>query len=295
MTLLEAIMLGILQGATEFLPISSSGHLVLGEHALGLQEPQLLFDITLHVGTLVSVMAFYWRDLLMIAAGLWRGLLDGARQRSLRALLAPQGMRLAMLVLLATLPTGLIGLLLKDLLEPTDGQRAISAAMVCGLLLLNGLILKANAVFATRQPDASDQPSRDGALALWNMTPLIALLIGVAQGVAVLPGISRSGMTITCALALGVERMHAARYSFLLSIPAILGALVLKLDPAAFATSQGQGSALPMFLAGAAAAGLVGYGCLVLLTHLLRRAQFHHFAWYCWAVGGAGLLYFATR
>lgn len=290
MTLLEAIILGVIQGATEFLPVSSSGHLVLGQHMLGLQEPQLLFDITLHVGTLISVMAFYRRDILDIIKGLLTSIKRLVTTRDLKQSLEPEGTKLALLVLLATLPTGIIGMLLKDLLEPEHGQRPISAMMVCGILIINGFILKTNAYFAKRDQQTS-APEREGLLTRWRITPALALLIGVAQGVAVLPGISRSGMTITTALALRVDRAHAARYSFLLSIPAILGALVLKFDLSLFA--QGGAALIGTYIAGAIAASVVGYGCLILLTHMLKRAQFHHFAWYCWALGIAGLIYFS--
>ncbi len=288
---LRALILGAVQGATEFLPVSSSGHLKLGQSLLGLTEPQLLFDIVLHVGTLVSVMIFYRADVLMAIQGMWRGVRDGASERSLDAFLKPEGMRLAILIILSTLPTGVIGILFKKVLDPDDGSSPITPTVVCGLLIINGLILMSNAYFLKREertPEA-ERPVREGRLDLWRITPLIALGIGLAQGLAVLPGISRSGMTITIALALMVQRMHAARYSFLLSIPAILGALVLKLgDMQQIAT---HGDQLGIFIGGALCAAVVGYLCLVLLTRMLQHARFHHFAWYCWAVGIAGLIF----
>lgn len=299
MNLFEAIILGVLQGATEFLPVSSSGHLVLGSHILGLKEPQLLFDITLHVGTLLSVMLFYRRDIFNILTGLARSLKQLILTRSLQDALEPEGTRLALLVLIATIPTGLLGLTLKDLLEPEAGARPITPMMVCGILILNGFILKSNAYFARREASEQGQDTpatktKRSWLELWRLTPLKAAFIGVMQGIALLPGISRSGMTITTALMLRVEREHAARYSFLLSIPAILGALVLKLDLSLFQSNQGDSLVL-IYWAGALAAAIVGYGCLILLTHLLKKAQFHHFAWYCWFVGGAGLIYFLAQ
>jgi undecaprenyl-diphosphatase len=286
MNLLEAILLGVVQGATEFLPISSSGHLKLGQHLLGIQEPQLLFDIVLHVGTLLSVMLFYRADIIMILTGSLDGARGWLKERTASALFAPEGVRLATLVLLATIPTGVIGLVLGKLLDPDSGDSIITPKVVCGLLILNGFILLLNAYFMKREQE-SEAPERGGMLTLWEITPLIAVGIGVVQGMAVLPGISRSGLTITIALALMVQRLHAARYSFLLSIPAILGALVLKLDPALFA---GDPNTLLIFGAGALSAGLVGYGCLILLTRMLEKAAFHHFAWYCWAIGIIGLV-----
>jgi undecaprenyl-diphosphatase len=285
-------MLGLVQGLTEFLPVSSSGHLALGKHLFGIAEPDLLYDLVLHVGTLLSVMVFYRADLVMVV----RGLRDGARMairgrreqtNAARGMFEPEGLRLALLVLLGTLPTGVIGLLFKKLLEPDVGPSPITFRVVCGLLLFNGVMLMGNRFIAAHQA-ARPPDAREGRLALWNLGPLQALLIGVGQGVAVLPGISRSGTTITLALALGVERAHAARYSFLLSIPAISGAVVLKLKDVADGTSAFEPAP---FIAGALVAGGVGYLCLVVLTRLLERAQFHYFAWYCWSVGMIGLLW----
>lgn len=288
MNLLEAILLGMVQGATEFLPISSSGHLKLGQHLLGIQEPQLLFDIVLHVGTLLSVMIFYRKDIMMVLTGSLEGARGWLKERTASAFFAPEGVRLATLVVLATIPTGVIGLGLEKILDPDAeaGASLITPKVVCGLLILNGFILLLNAFFLKREQENAS-PERGGMLTLWEITPLIAIGIGVAQGMAVLPGLSRSGLTITIALALMVQRLHAARYSFLLSIPAILGALVLKLDPSLFAGDPGV---LLIFAIGALSAGVVGYGCLILLTRMLEKAAFHHFAWYCWAVGIIGLV-----
>lgn len=292
MTLSEALALGLVQGLAEFLPISSSGHLAIGKHLMGIKEPDLLFDLVLHVGTLLSVLIFYRADIISVV----RGVIEGARMAvvgrceqttAARGIWTPEGLRLALLVLIATVPTGLIGLALKRVIEPDHGPSPITAQVVCGILLFNGCMLMTNRFIQQRQ--AAQPPAvRDGKLDLWNMGPLQALLIGIGQGIAVLPGLSRSGTTITLALALGVDRAHAARYSFLLSIPAISGAVLLKLKDVADGTSVFE--PVP-FISGAILAGVVGYGCLILLTRLLERAQFHHFAWYCWAVGLIGLLW----
>ena len=283
MTLLEAIILGAVQGATEFLPISSSGHLVLGNELMGLGEPNLLFDIVLHVGTLVAVMGYYRRDIWAVIRDLYLGITNGLKERSIDAFLAGEGARLAVLVVLASIPTGVLGLLLERVLDPEGGERLVTASVVCGILIVNGAMLFSNRWLMDREAE-----DRKGRWTLWGVTPLIALGIGLIQGIAVMPGVSRSGATITLALLLGVSRNEAARFSFLLSIPAILGALVLKLDPAIFAGAGAQ-TAAP-YLVGAAVAALVGLVCLVWLVKLLRDARFHHFAWYCWAVGITGLV-----
>jgi undecaprenyl-diphosphatase len=282
MTFLEAIILGIVQGATEFLPISSSGHLVLGQYLLGLDEPQLLFDIVLHVGTLLAVIGFYRRDLGKIVEGLRRSALRLLDRRPLAEALEPEGARLALLIVIASVPTALLGILVDEYL-PVDRGTRLSALFVCGALLVNGCIL-----FAGRFARDLEPEEREGASTLWNIAPWVALVIGIAQGAAVIPGLSRSGLTIITALFLGVWRDQAARYSFLMSVPAILGALVLKFEPAAF-SGTALSTNLPIFLLGALSAGLVGYGAIILLVKLIERAQFHHFSWYCWAIGAAGL------
>jgi undecaprenyl-diphosphatase len=257
--------MGALQGATEFLPISSSGHLRLAQAALDAQPPSLLFDIALHVGTLVAVVIFFRHDLRALLVGLvptgegpWRA------QPSVRALLA---------LVVASVPTAILGLLLAPFLE-----EGVTVGLVGGLLLLNGLIL-----LSTRGRGGGLDPIHG---ADWGIRPAVALLIGLAQGLAVLPGISRSGATIAMALLLGVSWRRAAVFSFLLSIPAILGALALKLGDAG--TFAGTGLSLGL---GVLVALLVGLGCLVLLLRILSNARFHHFAWYCFALGLVGLVW----
>lgn len=277
----EAILLAVVQGATEFLPISSSGHLVLGQTLLGISEPQLLFDIVLHVGTLLAVVIFYRDSIRDIVVDSWKGGANVARSGDPRSFFEGEGARVAALVVLASVPTALLGLGLERLIDPEGGERIITAHVVCGILILNGFILISHRWLQERDVE------HEGLLTVWNVTLLGALFIGVAQGIAVLPGISRSGTTITAALLVGVTRTQAARFSFLLSIPAILGALVLKFDPSVLTGSTGS---VFVFLLGALVAAGVGFLCLRLLVLLLERAQFHHFAWYCWAVGIAGLI-----
>lgn len=284
MSILDAVLLGLIQGLTEFLPISSSGHLVIGQHLLGIDEPQLLFDIILHVGTLLAVIAYYWKDVRDVVVGLKDGLTGFARTRSLDSLAAPKGARLAYLTILATVPTGLIGVFLEKKLDPPAGAEPLfTAPVVAGILIVNGFILFINRFLTTRKP-----VERTSTWSLWNITPLLAIAIGVAQGIAVTPGLSRSGLTITCALLLGVMRVEAARFSFLISIPAIVGALVLKFDLATF--THASTHELIAFGLGAVVSAAVGYAAILILVEMLKKARFHHFAWYCWAVGILGLV-----
>ncbi len=282
----ESILLGIVQGATEFLPVSSSGHLVLGHTLLGMQEPELLFDIILHVGTLLAVIAFYRRDVFGVITGMRDGVRSWLEHRSMEALFEPEGMRLSLMVVIASVPTALIGLGLEKIIDPDDGASLVTPALVCGLLIINGFILAANRGLMQRETKP-----KEGLFTIWNLGIAAAIGVGIAQGFAVMPGISRSGTTITMALLLGVSRPDAARFSFLLSIPAIVGAVVLKFDPSVFAGEQG-GAIVLSYLAGAVTAGIVGYLCIVWLVALLKNARFHHFAWYCWAVGIIGVAYF---
>lgn len=282
MDLLDAILLGIVQGLTEFLPISSSGHLVLGQVVLGLEEPELLFDIVLHVGTLLAVLGFYRHDLRVLVAGIWRGMTEGWREGSLERALEPEGARLALLIAVGSIPTALLGVAV-DRFVPLERGTEAAAIFVCAALVVNGAIL-----FAGRFARGREPAERDGRSVLWNISIPVALLVGTAQGIAVLPGLSRSGLTIITALLIGVWRDQAARYSFLLSVPAILGALALKLDPSIFQGPQVT-TKLAVYGAGAATATGVGYLAITWLVRLIERAQFHHFSWYCWALGAGGL------
>lgn len=255
MELWQAALLGVVQGLTEFLPISSSGHLVLGQRLLGLTEPELMFDIAVHVGTLVAVVGVFWRDLWSILRGLFvYGDEPGA-----------QGRRLLWLVILGSIPTAVIGFAFKDTFESM-----FSSLLTVGLaLLLTGWLLLATAL--VRRP----------GLPLAKMGAGRALLIGLAQGLAITPGISRSGSTISVALLLGVNRQVAAHYSFVMSIPAILGALVLQVHDLG---APGAAQVAPMIM-GFIAAAISGYWALRTLLKIVQAGAFHWFAPYCFAVG----------
>lgn len=289
MNFIEALLLGLLQGLAEFIPVSSSGHLILAERFFGLEDTQLLFDLALHLGTLVAVVLFYWQDVWNAVTGFSKASIAGIQTRSLEAFRRFEGARLAVLLVLATIPTAGIGLMIDRAIEPKDAAPLISPAalptVICIALIINGFILISTRFFAPDQPTERKSP-----WSLWNITPMIAILIGVSQGLAALPGFSRSGLTITAALLLGVWRVESARFSFLLSIPAVLGAFVLKFNADLFAGLGGMNTLL-MYLAATIVAGVSGYISLVLLVKMLKKAQFQHFAWYSWAVGILGLIF----
>jgi undecaprenyl-diphosphatase len=270
---LEALILGAVQGATEYLPVSSSGHLVIFQHLFGLAEPALLFDIVLHVATLLAVLWYYRRDIGHLIRQSLESVRELARgQKWSRVQTDFPGFRLTWMILLGTLPTGLIGITLEDTFEALFGSlRTVGVG-----LWITSLVL-ATTLFVAR-----------GRRGVSEMKPVDALLIGLVQGLAITPGISRSGSTIAVALLLGLERETAARYSFLLSVPSIFGALQLKIGDgghavAFFPTTLGFFSAL-----------VTGYLCLALLVHLVKRGKLAWFAPYC-LLAGAFALFLAAR
>lgn len=265
MTILEAIVLGILQGITEFLPVSSSGHLVLMQRFLGIKESQVFFDVMLHFGTLGAVIIVYHQLIGSLIRTGFSTLFQADFYRHPRLTVSnTPHLKLIWLLLLGSIPTGLIALLFRDTLESIFGKPMV----VAGMLIITGLIL---------------QLSRFGQKRRQTGTPLQAWhtpLIGIAQGLAIIPGISRSGSTISISLLLGLSSQTAAQYSFLLSIPAILGAVVLKLKDAEAITI-----APTVIVVGALTSFIVGYIALRFLLAMLNRGQFSVFSYYCFALG----------
>jgi undecaprenyl-diphosphatase len=268
----EAVLLGIVQGLTEFLPISSSGHLVLLQQLLGFKEPELLFDICLHFGTLIAVCAVFFKDIRSIVSTLWHlpALIQSAGGfKPLYA--ANPDIRMVALIVCGSLPTAVLGLLFHEIAD----RLFASVAIVGFMLLVTGTLL-----WFTRRSKVTGRP-------LKRVTLKDALLIGLTQGLAILPGISRSGSTISIALFLGIDREVAGRYSFLLSLPAIMGALALGFD----ASQTAAPMPIDVILPGAFAAFGVGYLALKLLLQLVRRGQLFRFAPYCWVVGVVALVW----
>ncbi|MDX1577862.1 MAG: undecaprenyl-diphosphate phosphatase, partial [Gemmatimonadota bacterium] len=243
------------QGLTEFLPVSSSGHLVLAQALMGIDLPGVTFEVTVHVATLCAVCWVYRASLWRLA----RGALSGDR---------PSLVYVALLAL-ATVPAAVVGVGLGDVLEPAF-ERPVAAA---GFLIVTGFLVWSIKIFAPRA-----RRPRPG-------TPA-ALGIGAAQAVAILPGISRSGSTVAVGTALGIEAGRAAEFSFLLSIPAIAGAAVLQV-PELGATGTAVG-ALPLSVAFVTAA-VSGVVAIRIFLRMLERRTFHRFAYYCWGVGAAYL------
>jgi len=265
---LEAALLGVLQGATEFLPVSSSGHLALAEHLFGAQAPQTLFDLCLHLGTLVAVIAFFMRpigDVLTGSAGwAWARLKGAAPTPGQTA-----AIRIAGLVVLASVPAGVVGFTAGHDLEAL----ATDPTMVGAFLIANGCLL-----LTTLPTFLGKVPWKPLERFPW----LAALLVGLAQSLAILRGVSRSGSTITAARHLGLSPDDAARFSFFLFIPAILGALVLE-----FAGGWPEGGRMGPGQAwlGGAVALVTGVLALRLLMRVLRAGKLYWFGPYCIALG----------
>jgi len=274
MDISSSVLLGIIQGLTEFLPISSSGHLVLWQNLLGFKEPELLFDISLHLGTLVAVCLFFRHDLkamIVETTGFLVSLLS--RETGFGQSREYPHASMLLWVLVGTIPTGFIGLWFKSPLEALFG----SLRVVGFMLLVTGLI-----VLASRK--LSGNESARTSVGLW-----AALAVGIAQGIAIIPGISRSGSTIVCGMACKLPRETAARFSFLLAIPATLGAVAVQLR------SEGLSrEALPTLATGFFVSAVVGLLALKILMGMVRKGHLYYFAPYCWAVGLL-ILFFSFR
>ena len=260
MTLLETILLGILQGATEFLPISSSGHLVLVPTILHWPPASLPLIAIVHQGTLVAVLVYFRADLWGIIKAVWQGLMQ-------RQPLATVESRLGWYIVIGSIPAGAAGLLLESFFEEMFGTPAI----VAGFLLVTAvLLIIGERAFSGQKP-------------IEKISLLDAIIVGLFQTLALFPGVSRSGSTITAGLLRGLDRAAAARFSFLLGIPAILGAGLLSgLD---LMQADDLAAQMPALTAGFVAAAVSGYLCIHFLLNWLRRHSLYPFAIYCAAFG----------
>lgn len=273
------MILGFLQGVTEFLPISSSGHLVVYQWLFGPggpDETQLLFDVMVHLGTLIAVLIVFRSDIALLVSGAWRAATGHANEDR-------GALRLLILLAVGTVPAAVFGLGWKDELV-----RLFSAPAYVGCaFLVTGTILWLSR-FSGQQgrpgspgrPDGSTQAGQTGR-DLHRTTWLDALLIGLGQALALIPGISRSGTTISIALLLGLDRRLAARYSFLLAIPAILGAV---------AVQAGDSGGIPLdqwtaVTVGTLTAAVSGYIALKLLLRIVVAGNLSRFSYYCWGIG----------
>ena len=275
MTYFSSFIMGLVQGLAEFLPISSSGHLAIAENLLGMETavPEF-FDVLLHLGTLLAVFVAYWSEICEMVAEFFRGIGDIVHGTTPRQV--PPARRLILLIVVATLPLLLVLPFHKKVQALSGNMVFVGAALVVtGFLLFICDLL------------------RKGRKTESRATVVDALIVGVAQAIATLPGISRSGMTISAGCFCGFERKFAVRFSFLMSIPAILGANILSL---ADAVKTGiVWTEVPMYMLGVITAAVVGYVCIRLLKLIAEKGRFGAFSYYCWAVGLLTLLLCAIK
>ncbi|MCP4629623.1 MAG: undecaprenyl-diphosphate phosphatase [bacterium] len=267
---LQAIILGIIQGLTEFLPVSSSGHLVIFQHLFGFKEQELFFDVCVHLGTLLAVIIVFRQEIreLMRALGhlLW---LVFVKDAHFEEIFENSEFKMLLLVFFGFFPTAILGVVFHEI-----GQQLFSSVLIVGLMLT----ITGGLLWQTRRVAGPG-----GGLESFSIRT--ALIIGLVQGLAIMPGISRSGSTIALGLFLGLNRELSARYSFMLAIPAILGAGILSIH----GLSADANVDYKIALIGAGVSFVVGYFALVSLLHLVKTAKFYLFAPYCWAAGVAAL------
>ncbi len=255
----QAAILGFIQGVTEFIPVSSSGHLVVFQHLFGLKEPQLFLDVMLHLGTLLAVLIVFRTDLLQLIRSIWQRVSTGEIDSG------DQSLRLLVLLILASIPVAIIGLVFKD-----DVEAIFASPLYVGIaFIITGLILWLS------------QFARQATKHTGHTTLVDALLIGCGQAMAIIPGISRAGTTISIALLLGLNRKLATKFSFLLAIPAIIGATFLQWQHAPMASLEQW----PTILVATGIAAVSGYVALRLLIRLVTDGNFSKFAFYCWGIG----------
>lgn len=268
--LLQAIILGIVQGLTEFLPVSSSGHLLLGQYFLGLDQDRfgLSFDVAMHLGTLVAVVSFFWRDLVRMAVAF----LHSFRHRDM----TDRDQRMAYLVIASTVPAALIGFLLEDFFANTVRSPWV---VVFNLAAVGVLFIVAEAV-GTQSREASKMTFRE------------AVGIGIAQAAALIPGVSRSGATMTLGLFLGLRREEAARFSFLMSVPIIAGAGGLQLGEVV-----AEGMSLfdtLLFVVGFISSAVVGYMAIRFFISYIANHSLRAFAYYRFALAAVVVVLLLT-
>lgn len=258
--LLEAIILGVAQGVTEFLPVSSSGHLLLGQYFFGMDQDQfgLTFDVALHLGSLLAVVAYFWRELVEVAKAFLRSLP--------RPNLGDPGQRMAYLLFLATVPAAALGFVFRELLETSvRSPWVVVASLTCFGVLF---IVSERVGSKTKRTE--------------KISFLDSLIIGIGQAISLLPGVSRSGATISFGVLLGLERQEAARFSFLMSVPITAGAVAAQLPQAIDERFNAHLGFL--FLVGFAVSAVVAYLSIKFLLAFFRRYSLRAFAYYGFAL-----------
>ncbi len=286
LSIIGAILMGILQGLTEFLPVSSSGHLAIFQNLFHLGEgveDLFLFDILLHVGTLIAIFVAFYKDIFKLIKEGFAIIFDFLKNivgkftgKKWRRVIRTGYRKFVMLVIVSTIPTAIIGVLLKDLVSECS-----KTLIMPGIFL----IITAGILFIADRAEEGGKTPKDA-------TYRDALIIGTSQGIATLPGISRSGTTITMALLCGFEKRFAVKYSFIMSIPAVLGAAVLEIKDVAETGAKFEVS----YLIGMLVAAVVGYGAIRIMLNVVKNKRYIFFSVYCLLAGIVAIAgYFITK
>lgn len=263
--ILKTLILGIIQGFTEFLPISSSAHLVIFEKLLNEHFSSIFFEVLVHLGTLIAILVVFWKDLSKLVKSFVNWMRNGFSFRE-NDFEAKRDVRLVLFIILATIPTAIIGVLFKEKIE----EIFHSVKLVGFMLIVTGIIL----IMSKINQDKAHKK-------IENMSPFEAILIGIVQGMAILPGISRSGSTISIGLFQKLDREFAAKFSFYLSIPAVIGACILKsLD-----LTKSDLSSIPVMLPGFVAAIITGILAIKILLKHISKGKFYLYSIWCFIAG----------
>ena len=283
MSLWKAILLGLIQGITEFLPVSSSGHLAIFQYIFKVNtDTGMLFEVMLHLGTLISVCIVFWKDIRKLFIEGIHVLVDAfvnlkikltKSDEKYRRIVTNAYRKFVLLILATSVPTALIGLILNNVMEA-----ATNSLLVPGIcLIINAIILLVVGSLPGGKKKVKKTSYKEAAV------------IGVAQGLAVMPGISRSGSTISACLGLGFDRSFAVKYSFIASLPAIIGANLLELRHLGEAVSSG--GEILYYVVGMIVAGIAGYICIRIMMRVVSEKKFSYFAYYCAIVGVISLIF----
>lgn len=287
MTFVQAIILGIVQGLTEFLPVSSSGHLAIMKNLLHMNlETGALYDVLLHVATLAAVCIVMRKDILKLivecisiirdiftnAVIFFEGLADRNSKSDYIEIMSTAYRRFVVMIVVSTIPTGILGFLLNDIIETVESELLVPG--IC--LICTAVIILISDFLSEGTKKAKDMSAGD------------AFAIGTAQGIATLPGLSRSGTTITACILCGIDRKFAVKYSFIMSIPAIFGALILKISDVS--KESVSGGEIVSYIVGMIIAAVVGYFALIFTTKIVQKKSFKYFAFYCFGIGVVSII-----
>ncbi|MDO4189002.1 MAG: undecaprenyl-diphosphate phosphatase [Lachnospiraceae bacterium] len=287
MTFIQAIILGIVQGLTEFLPVSSSGHLAIMKNLLHMNlDTGALYDVLLHVATLVAVCIVMHKDIIKLivetisiirdiitnASLLIENMSDKRNKAEYIQIMSTSYRKFVVMIIVSTIPTGILGVLLNDIIETVESELLVPG--IC--LICTAVIILISDFLSEGNKKAKDMNIGD------------AFAIGSAQGIATLPGLSRSGATITACILCGLDRKFAVKYSFIMSIPAILGALILKLSDVS--KESVSGGEIVSYIVGMIVAAVVGYFALIFTSKIVQKKSFKYFAFYCFGIGAVSII-----